>query len=70
MTGTVDDIQPVAVNSASFLTQPGSTNTGYLVDHTAAVTVIDPEGLRPTIFTYGVNGADMASDLSRMMRRG
>lgn len=71
MTGTVDDIQPIASQfGIYFERQPGSENTGYLVDHTAAVTVIDPEGHVRIIFSYGVKGADMASDLSYLMRRG
>jgi protein SCO1/2 len=71
MTGTVDDVQPVASQFGIFFErQPGSENTGYLVDHTSAVTVIDPEGRVRIIFTYGVKGADMASDLAYIMRRG
>ena len=56
-----------------FERQPGSENTNYLVDHTAAVTVIDPEGYVRIIFTTGINstitGADMASDIAYLMRR-
>ena len=71
MTGTVEEIQPVASQFGIFFEkQPGSSNTGYLVDHTSAVTVIDPEGHVSMIFTYGVKGADMASDIAYLMRRG
>jgi protein SCO1 len=71
MTGSVEDIQPVASQFGIFFErQPGSENTGYLVDHTSAVTIIDPEGHVRMIFTYGVQGADMASDLAYIMRRG
>lgn len=71
MTGTVEEIQPVASQFGIFFEkQPGSTNTSYLVDHTSAVTVIDPEGHVRMIFTYGVKGADMASDIAYLMRRG
>lgn len=71
MTGTVEEIQPVASQFGIFFErQPGSENTGYLVDHTSAVTVIDPEGYVRMIFTYGVSGEDMASDISYLMRRG
>jgi protein SCO1/2 len=71
MTGTVADVQPVAGQFGIFFErQPGSENTGYLVDHTSAVTVIDPEGYVRIIFTHGVKGADMAADLAYLMRRG
>jgi protein SCO1/2 len=71
MTGTVEDIQPVAGQfGIYFERQPGSANTGYLVDHTSAVTVIDPEGHVRLIFTHGVKGAEMASDITYLMRRG
>lgn len=71
MTGTVEEIQPVASQFGIFFErQPGSENTSYLVDHTSAVTLIDPEGRVRMIFTYGAKGADMASDLAYLMRRG
>jgi protein SCO1/2 len=71
MTGTVEDIQPVASQFGIFFErQPGSTDTTYLVDHTVATTVIDPKGYVREIFTYGVTGADMASDIAYLMRRG
>jgi protein SCO1/2 len=70
MTGTVEEIQPVARQFGIFFErQPGSNNTSYLVDHSAAVTLIDPEGYVRMIWTYGVKGAEMASDLSYLMRR-
>jgi protein SCO1/2 len=71
MTGTVEEIQPVARQFGIFFErQEGSANTNYLVDHTSAVTVIDPEGHVRMIFTYGVKGEEMASDIRYLMRRG
>lgn len=71
MTGTVEEIQAVASQFGIFFERhPGSENTNYLVDHTSAVTVIDPEGYVRIIFPYGVSGTDMASDLRYFMRRG
>ena len=71
MTGTVADIQPIATQFGIFFeSQKGSENTGYLVDHTSAVTVIDPNGYVRMIFTNDVKGADMASDIAYLMRRG
>jgi protein SCO1/2 len=71
MTGTVAEIQAVASQFGIFFErQPGSDNTAYLVDHTSAVTVIDPEGYVRIIFPYGVSGEEMATDLGYFMRRG
>lgn len=71
MTGTVEEIQPVASQFGIFFERSeGSQNTNYLVDHTAAVTVIDPEGYVRMIFTNDVTGAEMASDVAYLMRRG
>jgi protein SCO1 len=70
MTGTVEEIQPVARQFGIFFErQPGSSNTSYLVDHSAAVTLIDPDGYVRMIWTYGIKGAEMASDLGYLMRR-
>jgi protein SCO1/2 len=71
MTGTVADIQPVASQfGIYFERQSASENTGYLVDHTSAITVIDPQGHVRMIFTNGTKGADMAADLAYLIRRG
>jgi protein SCO1/2 len=44
--------------------------SGYLIDHTSTVIVLDPEGRMRLVFPYGVKGEDMASDLLYFMRRG
>lgn len=41
--------------------------SGYLVDHTSIVSVLDPEGRLRYVFPYGVKGADMASDMQWLM---
>jgi protein SCO1/2 len=71
MTGELADIQRVASQFGIFFeAQPGSADTGYLVDHTSAITVIDPEGYVRMIFPYGTSGEDMAKDITYLMRRG
>lgn len=71
MTGSVADIQPVAKQFGIFFEKaPSSDKNNYVVDHTAVVTIIDPKGYVREIFSYGVSGADMASDVAYMMRRG
>ncbi len=44
--------------------------SGYLVDHTSTVIVLDPEGRIRIVFPYGTSGADMAADLAWFMQRG
>ncbi len=71
MTGDLPDIQRVASQFGIFFeAQPGTPQTGYLVDHTSAITVIDPEGYVRMIFPYGTTGEEMAADLRYLMRRG
>lgn len=69
LTGTLDEIQSVASQYGVFFeAHPGTVESGYLVDHTAIVTVIDSEGKVRLIFPYGTAGADMAADLAYLMR--
>lgn len=43
--------------------------SGYLVDHTSTVVLLDPDGRMRMVFPYGVSGHDMAADVRYMMRR-
>ncbi len=43
--------------------------SGYLMDHTSTVVLVDPEGRARMVFPYGVSGKDMADDVRYMMRR-
>jgi protein SCO1/2 len=45
----------------------GTPATGYLVDHTASVVVIDKNGYLRLIFPYGTSGEDIASDLAHLL---
>lgn len=70
MTGTIEDIQPVASQFGIFFeAQEGSPETGYLVDHSSAVTLVDPQGRMRMVFPYGVSGEEMAADLQYFIRR-
>ncbi len=44
--------------------------SGYLIDHTGTVSLIDPKGYVRMVIPYGVAGADIAADLKWFMRRG
>lgn len=46
----------------------GSASTGYLIDHTATLLVIDREGSLKLVFPFGVTGAEIADDLKYMLR--
>jgi protein SCO1 len=69
LTGTLDEIQTVASEHGVFFEKrTGTEDSGYLVDHTSYVNVIDPDGKLRMIFPYGTTGADMAADLKYVMR--
>lgn len=46
----------------------GTEATGYLVDHTARVFVVDPEGNYQLSFSYGTPVEDIVHDLRMIMR--
>ena len=47
----------------------GSAATGYLIDHTASLTIIDRQGYTRLILPFGVSGDDMAADLRYLLSR-
>jgi len=69
MTGDIADIQDIASQYGIFFErQEGDTAAGYLVDHSAVVTLVDDKGYIKMVFPYGTSGHDMASDLEYFMR--
>lgn len=71
MTGSVEETQAVASQFGIFFAKhDGSAESGYLVDHTSAVTLIDPDGYVRMIFPNATAPVDMAADLRYLMRRG
>lgn len=66
MTGDLEKIQDVAGRFGVFFEK----HENGLVDHTSAITVIDPDGYVRIVFPYGITGSEMADDLSYLMRRG
>ncbi len=67
--GSEDEIAAIAALYGVFYEKhPGSPQTGYLVDHTATLMVIDQEGRLKLIFPYGATGQDMAADLAYLLR--
>lgn len=45
----------------------GSVATGYLIDHTATVTVVDRDGYARLILPFGISGTDIASDMRYLL---
>ena len=68
LTGTEDDLAAVASTVGIFYEKhQGSAATGYLVDHTATVIVVDPEAYVRMIFPFGTSGEAMAADLRPLL---
>lgn len=69
VTGTVDEVAKIAsLYGAIFIKRPGSDATGYLVDHTATLLVIDRQGYLKLILPFGVSADEIAADLKYMLR--
>lgn len=64
-TGTADALLDVATQYGVYFERRADS---AFIDHTATVTVVDPKGYIRAVFPYGVAGADMAADLTRLMR--
>lgn len=47
--------------------QPGTVNTGYLVDHTASVFTLDKGGNLRVIYSFDTPGKDIAADIRRLV---
>ncbi len=60
--------QAAALYGVFFEKHPGTPQTGYLVDHTATLMVIDRDGRLKLVFPYGTPGPDMAADLKVLLR--
>ncbi|RMF35238.1 MAG: SCO family protein, partial [Chloroflexi bacterium] len=69
LTGTPDEIAQIAALYGIFYEkQEGTEATGYLVDHTATVTVIDRKGYVRLIFPFGTPAEAIADDLAYLLR--
>ena len=62
--GTPDQVAQIATQYGIFFQKQESTSAlGYLVDHTATVMLVDPDGYSRLIFPYGAQAQDMAEDI-------
>lgn len=68
VTGSEDEVAEVATQFGIFYEKhEGTVATGYLIDHTASVVVIDPEGHLRLVYPFGTPAADIAADLSHLV---
>lgn len=69
LTGTISELQNIAAPlGVYFARQEGATGSDYLMEHTAAVMVINQSGSLKLLWPYGTPGSDMAEDLEYMLR--
>ena len=50
--------------------QEGTAATGYVVDHTATISVLDRDGRVKLMWPFGTNGDAMAADLTHLLKEG
>ena len=68
LTGTEEEIAAAADSFGIFYQKhDGTVNTGYLVDHTASVAVLNKEGALRVLYSFNTPGKDIAADLSRLV---
>lgn len=68
LTGSEDDIAAAATPFGIFYEKhEGSVATGYLIDHTASVIVVDPEGYVRLVYPFNTPGADIAEDILHLV---
>lgn len=68
VTGPLDQVTEIATAfGIHFHKHAGSVATGYLIDHTAKVLVIDRQGNMRMFFPFGQTSEEMAEDLRYML---
>ncbi len=68
VTGTPEEIAQIATLYGIFYeAHEGTAATGYLVDHTATVMVIDQDGHLKLVFPFGTPAEDIAEDLEHLL---
>ncbi len=69
LTGSPEEIAQVAALFGIFYeAHEGTAATGYLVDHTATVMVIDQEGHLKLVFPFGTPAEEIAEDLEHLLK--
>jgi len=69
LTGTDEEISAITVPMGIFFEKhEGSAESGYLIDHTATVAVVDKDGYLRLIYAFDTPGEDIAEDLRYLVR--
>ena len=69
LTGTPEEIAQVATQYGIFYQkEEGTEATGYLMTHTATVTLVDREGYIKVVFPFGTKPEEFASDIAYLLR--
>jgi len=69
LTGTPDELIAVTAPMGIFFEKhEGSAASGYLIDHTATVAVLDKDGKLRLIYPFGITGEEIAADLKYLVR--
>ena len=67
-TMTLDEVTALAsAYGVFFQKHEGSVATGYLIDHSAQMIVVDRQGYTRMLLPYGLRGEDMATDLRYLL---
>ncbi|UCC53662.1 MAG: SCO family protein [Anaerolineaceae bacterium] len=68
ITGSEDEIAAVATLYGIFYEKhEGTVATGYLIDHTASVVTIDPDGYLRLVYPFNTPAEDIAEDLQHLV---
>jgi protein SCO1 len=71
LSGTPEQIAAAATPFGIFYEKhEGTPASGYLVDHTATVNVLDREGRLKLLWPFGTEGDAMAADLAQLLKSG
>ena len=69
LSGSDDEIAEAATQFGIYYEKnEGSEASGYLIDHTASVVVIDPQGHLRLVYPFGTAGEDIAEDIRHLVR--
>lgn len=70
ITGTQEQVDTVtSLYGIFYEKKEGSAASGYLIDHTATLMVIDREGYLKLVFPFGVTVPEIVDDLKYMLRQ-
>ena len=68
LTGSEAEIATAAEKVGIYIErQPGTAESGYLVDHTASISALDRDGNIKVIFKFGTPAEDISADLKRLI---